>query len=82
MRWAQLNVMADPKAKQRLAEFALQESEVKLSSFHGKGWSCWLGKKMQRLYETENTQIDLQKKAREYWPGKNKFTYKQFDTMD
>ena len=42
-RWAQLNVMADHKAKQRLSIFLLQGIDVKPSTFHGEGWSCWLG---------------------------------------
>ena len=44
-KWAQLNLMADHNVKQRLAEFVLQGSKVKLSLFYGDGWSHWLGKK-------------------------------------
>ena len=33
------------------------------------------------IYETESTQMDLQKRAREHQSGK-KFTYEQFDFID
>ena len=36
-RWAQINVMADHKAKQKLSEFIIPGNEVKLSVFHGEG---------------------------------------------
>ena len=43
-RWVQLNIIADHVAKSRLVEFLAQDNKVKFSSFHGEGWSCWLGK--------------------------------------
>ena len=37
--------MVHHNAKKRLTEFMLQGKKVlKLSLFHGEGWSCWLGK--------------------------------------
>ena len=44
-RWAQLNVMAGYKVRQRLSEFIIQGNGIKSLMFHGEGWSCWLGGK-------------------------------------
>ena len=42
-RWAQLNILVDQAAKKRLGEFFMQRSDVYSSSFHGEGWSYWIG---------------------------------------
>ena len=81
-RWAQLNLMADHKVRQRLSEFLIQGNEAKLSSFYRKGWSCWPRKKKcidftkQKLYKWI-----YKKQAREYWSRKNKVTHHKFDLI-
>ena len=42
-RWAQLNVIADQKAKKRLQMHIAYGRDTLSSTFHGEGWSCWLG---------------------------------------
>ena len=42
-RWAQLNVIVDQKAKKRLQIHIAYGRDTISSSFHGEGWSCWLG---------------------------------------
>ena len=42
-RWSQLNVIADGKAKSRLAQHFYQKNKVCKSIFHKEGWTCWLG---------------------------------------
>ncbi len=75
-RWDQLNVIADHKAKKRLAEFFLQGIEVKSSTYHGEGWSCWLGGKKYKDFAKHKLQRWIfTRRAREYWSRKNKITY-------
>ena len=42
-RWAQMNVLVDLLAKQRLQNQIIQNKEIAHSLFYGEGWSCWLG---------------------------------------
>ena len=39
----QLNVIANQKAKLRLQQHILNEREALSLTFHGEGWSWWLG---------------------------------------
>ena len=41
-------------AKRRLTEFLVQGNEVKVSSFHGEGWSCWLVEKKCKDFMRQN----------------------------
>ena len=42
-RWSQLNVIADGKAKNRLANHFHSRNKVRISVYHKEGWTCWLG---------------------------------------
>ena len=67
-RWAQLNVLADQKAKLRLQQHIVNGREALLLTFHGEGWSCWLGA--------------MKCEERLYWSFNQRISYKQFDAID
>ena len=69
--------------KRRLTEFLMQGNEVESSSLYREGWSCWLGnKKCEDFIKQKLHKCIYQERAREYWSGKNKFKYKQFNNID
>ena len=70
-RWAQLNVIADQKAKDRLQSHIANGQETLSSTFHEEGWSCWLGAtKYKDFSHNEIWNWIFQKKARWYWSFK------------
>ena len=67
-RWAQLNILADQEAKKRLLEFLMNGGDVKSSSYHGEGWTFWLGnKKCEDFTRNSLHKWIYQEQARQCW---------------
>ena len=53
------------------------------STFHGEGWSCWLGAtKCEDFSRPDIKDWIFKQAARWYWSFKKYITYSQFDTID
>ena len=82
-RWAQLNVIADQKAKQRLQIHIINGRDTMSSTYHEEGWSCWLGNtKCEDFFRSDLKDWIFKRVARWYWSYKQYITYTQFDTID
>ena len=82
-RWSHLNIIADSKAKNRLAQHFYSKNKVRISRYHKEGWTCWLGDiKCEDFKYNQLQDWILRKKARSYWNWREYMIVTQFDIID